>query len=68
MNPIFNSWYLVITLKFKINADHFETEDTRKYQIYIYIKGIASDYLYPRYEYNGIRALSRSDPDPHIAY
>jgi hypothetical protein len=39
-----------MTSKFKINTDHFETEDARKYQIYIYIEEIASEYFYPRYE------------------
>jgi hypothetical protein len=35
-----------------VNADYFANEDTRKYQIYIYIEEIASDHLYPRYELN----------------
>jgi hypothetical protein len=50
MNPSFDSWYLAMTSKFKINADHFENKEARKYQVYVYTKKIASDYLYPRYE------------------
>jgi hypothetical protein len=50
MNPIFDFWYLAMISKFKMNIDHFKNKEVRKYQIYIYIKKIASDYLYPRYE------------------
>ena len=50
INPIFDSWYLAITSKFKINTDHFENKEARKYQIYVYIEEIASDYFYLRYE------------------
>jgi hypothetical protein len=39
-----------MTSKFKVNADHFENEEARKYQVYVYIEGTASDYLYPRYK------------------
>jgi hypothetical protein len=36
--------------KFRINADHFASENARIYQIYIYIKKDASNYLYSYYE------------------
>jgi hypothetical protein len=50
VNPTFDNWYLAIISKFRINADHFASEDARIYQIYIYIKENVSNYLYPRYE------------------
>ena len=52
INPSFDSWYLAIISKFKVNADHFKTEDTRKYQIYIYTEEIANDYFYSYFEPN----------------
>jgi hypothetical protein len=39
-----------MTAKFQVNADHFITEDARKYQIYVCTEGDANAYLYPRYE------------------
>jgi Zinc knuckle len=50
VNPTFDSWYLAMRSKFKVNADHFETEDARMYQVYVCTEGTASEYLYPRYE------------------
>jgi hypothetical protein len=39
-----------MTSKFKVNTDHFENKEARKYQIYVYTEKTASDYFYPRYE------------------
>jgi hypothetical protein len=50
INPTFDFWYLAMTSKFKMNTDHFENKKARKYQVYIYIKEITSDYFYSRYE------------------
>ena len=50
VNPPFDSLYLAMTSKFKVNADHFENEEARKYQVYIYTEKIVSDYFYLRYE------------------
>jgi hypothetical protein len=33
-----------------VNSDHFISKQARKYQVYIYIEGVASEYLYPRYK------------------
>jgi hypothetical protein len=50
VNPTFDSWHLVLTAKFEINSDHFISEQARKYQVYVYTEGVASEYLYPRYK------------------
>ena len=33
-----------------MNADHFASEQARKYQVYVCTEGVASEYLYPRYK------------------
>jgi hypothetical protein len=39
-----------MTAKFEVNSDHFTSEQARKYQVYIYTEGVASEYFYPCYK------------------
>jgi hypothetical protein len=49
-NPTFESWKLQIQGKFRVNADHYETEESRMVYLFGRTTGNAQKHLRPRYD------------------
>ena len=68
VNPTFENWRIQIIGKFRVNADHFDSEEAKMYYLFGRTMGDAQEHLQPRFDDDAADAFeSYRDMLDHLA-